>query len=103
MALTRHGNRTGRAASIELQDQRREIIEHQIEQNKKNNELAALALADARDDLIALDPGGWENWWDSDALPDVPYPEMIPFVLKRIDELRRAERVRTIFSVMKAR
>jgi|GEM_PF-2664118 len=60
--------------SMEL---RQELLETQMEQNLKQAEKKKLRrsywwqrLANAMANLKALDPAGWEAWFDSDAVPE---------------------------------
>jgi hypothetical protein len=102
MSLTRNLRRTGRAASLEIKEARAEIMEAQLVEALKKNEQVKLALASARDELKALDPIGWEAWWDSEALPDAPYAVMLPVVLARIEHMK-SERLKAIFRVIRNR
>lgn len=65
----------GMRAAREL---RAELLEKQMEESIKQNEKKALRrsywwqrLAFAMANLKALDPTGWEAWFDSDAVPEV--------------------------------
>lgn len=85
MALTRHGNRTGRAAALELSEQRQMIAEAQLPKSSSWKQ----DMADARDELIKLDPEGWEAWWDSDEMPDwCSYRDRARIIRARIDKIK---------------
>jgi hypothetical protein len=81
MALTRNGMRIGMARHNELMREREMILDAQLDYWKYQ-------MTDARDELKALDPAGWEAWWDSDAMPDVcSYKMRTEIIRARIAEL----------------
>lgn len=65
MALTKNGNRTGRAASLELAEQRQMIYDAQA----KQADLNFAAFRDVREALKFVDPAGWSKWYD-EHVPD---------------------------------
>jgi hypothetical protein len=82
MSLTRNGNRTGRAASIELREQREYIRE-------QYNDTLSKFLLDYGDALVmlkALDPK-FDSWYDG--RPEQTTGTMYPVMLARIEELKR--------------
>ena len=60
MALTKNGNRTGRAGADELAEQRQMIYASQLLQADLKHE----AFQDALGALKFLDPEGWSAWYD---------------------------------------
>ena len=65
MALTKNGNRTGRAGALDLADQRMMIWAGQEKQADQNCE----DFTAVRDALVFLDPAGWSKWYDEN-VPD---------------------------------
>jgi hypothetical protein len=81
MARTIHGNLTGRAAAIELREQRERIKE----QISASVEKFLLDYGDAIVALKALDPEGFSDWYDN--CPERTTGTMYPVMLARIKEL----------------
>ncbi len=82
MARTIHGNCIGQAARIAHRDLDNEIFEAQRDARQKFNEDLSAAL----ENLKALDPEGWERWFDG--RPEQTCGEMLPLILERVIELR---------------
>lgn len=77
MARTIYGNCTGQAARIARRDLQEEIDEAR---RKFNEELSA-----ALENLKALDPDGWEPWFDG--RPEQTCGEMLPLMQERVEIL----------------
>lgn len=87
MARTKNGNLTGRAAAEDLRDMR-------IYLSDQEDQLAAQrkdSFIQVRDELKALDPTGWEQWYDQ-FVPDwrgwINVQPAIDCIAKRVEELR---------------
>ena len=81
MSRTLKGNLTGRAASIQLREQRERIHE----QISASVDKFLLDYGDAIVKLKALDPDGFSDWYDS--RPELTTGTMYPVMLERIKEL----------------
>jgi len=82
MARTIKGNCTGKAAVIARRDLQEEIFEAQREARLRfQNDLTA-----ALDNLKALDPEGWEIWFDG--RPEQTCGEMLPAIKEQVELLR---------------
>lgn len=86
MTRTIYGNLTGRAAVVALAEFQNSLLDDIAQETQRKR----FAMTDARDELIALDPAGWESWWDSDAMPEFcTYTEREKIIRNRIAEIKR--------------
>lgn len=85
MAHTRNGMRVGAARHTELMEQREMIADAQRDYWPSKFRTALAELQD-------IDPDGWADWWNSDAVPVIlTNKERYEYVSARIEHLK-AER-----------